>query len=472
MAQEVCMVFSSTVFLFLFLPLVLAGYYNPFWKGRAFRNAFLLLASLGFYAWGEPVFVFIMALSIAVNWALVLAMARHEEQRRRKRWLVAAIGFDVALLVVFKYASFIARNMGMLLGNGSIALNIALPIGISFFTFQIMSYVFDVYYRKATAQTSLVNLALYISMFPQLIAGPIVRYQTVAAEIERRAENASDFADGMTRFAIGLGKKLLIANYAGFIADRLFALDGLSVASAWLGALAYSLQIYFDFSGYSDMAIGLGRLFGFHFLENFDYPYTAISITDFWRRWHISLSAWFRDYVYIPLGGNRVAKPRLVLNLLAVWLLTGIWHGANWTFVVWGLAYFALIAIERFTGFATRLNSRRLSAVARAYTLVCVLLLWVLFRAESLPLAGRYIAALFGFGATGFIDETFWLYLSNGKWVLLASVLLSTPVARRCGAALRSGAYPPRCSRIPARVRAVRDDAVFGVASGMYQGGV
>jgi D-alanyl-lipoteichoic acid acyltransferase DltB (MBOAT superfamily) len=426
------MVFSSTIFLFLFLPLALAGYYNPLWKGRAFRNGFLLLASLGFYAWGEPVFVFIMALSIAVNWALVLAMARHEEQQRRKLWLVAAISFDIALLVAFKYVSFIARNLGLLLGNDSVALNIALPIGISFFTFQIMSYVFDVYYHKTTVQKSLIKLALYISMFPQLIAGPIVRYQTIAAEIEQRAENAGDFADGMTRFAIGLSKKLLIANYAGFIADRLFAFNSLSVASAWLGALAYSLQIYFDFSGYSDMAIGLGRLFGFHFLENFDYPYTAVSITDFWRRWHISLSAWFRDYVYIPLGGKRVTKPRLVLNLLLVWLLTGVWHGANWTFVVWGLAYFALIAIERFTGFAVRLNS----VIARAYTLLCVLLLWVLFRAESLPLAGRYIAALFGFGATSFIDETFWLYVSNGKWVLLAGVLLSTPIARRCGAAL------------------------------------
>jgi D-alanyl-lipoteichoic acid acyltransferase DltB (MBOAT superfamily) len=425
------MVFSSTVFLFLFLPLALAGYYNPLWKRRAFRNGFLLLASLGFYAWGEPVFVFIMALSIVVNWALVLVMARCEGQWR-KRWLAAAIGFDVALLVVFKYVSFIARNLGLVLGNDSVALTIALPIGISFFTFQIMSYVFDVYYHKATAQTSLVSLALYISMFPQLIAGPIVRYQTIAAEIERRTENAGDFADGMRRFAIGLGKKLLIANYAGFIADQLFALEGLSVASAWLGALAYSLQIYFDFSGYSDMAIGLGRLFGFHFLENFDYPYTAVSITEFWRRWHISLSSWFRDYVYIPLGGSRVAKPRLVLNLLVVWFLTGVWHGANWTFVVWGLAYFALITIERFTGFAARLNR----VIARAYTLLCVLLLWVLFRAESLSLAGRYIAALFGFGASSLIDETFWLYVSNGKWVLLAGVLLATPVARRCGVAL------------------------------------
>ena len=449
------MVFSSTVFLFLFLPLALAGYYNPLWKGRAFRNGFLLLASLGFYAWGEPVFVFIMLLSIAVNWVLVLAMARHEEQRRRKPWLVVAISFDVALLVAFKYVSFIARNLGLLLGNHSVALTIALPIGISFFTFQIMSYVFDVYYHTTTVQTSLVKLALYISMFPQLIAGPIVRYQTIAAEIEQRAENAGDFADGMTRFAIGLGKKLLIANYAGFIADRLFPLDGLSVASAWLGALAYSLQIYFDFSGYSDMAIGLGRLFGFHFLENFNYPYTAVSITDFWRRWHISLSAWFRDYVYIPLGGKRVTKPRLVLNLLVVWLLTGVWHGANWTFVVWGLAYFALIAIERFTGFAVRLNS----VIARAYTLLCVLLLWVLFRAESLPLAGRYIAALFGFGASGFIDETFWLYVNNGKWVLLAGVLLSTPVARRCGAALAS-----RDMRVYRLVSALGVIALFSVS--------
>ncbi|MDR3303180.1 MAG: MBOAT family protein [Treponema sp.] len=430
------MVFSSTIFLFLFLPLALACYYNPVWKGRGFRNGFLLLASLGFYAWGEPLFVAIMVLSILVNWALALVMARCETRRARKRWLTAAIGFDVALLVVFKYATFIARNLGLLFGNHGVALNIALPIGVSFFTFQIMSYVFDVYYKKATAQHNLVNLALYISMFPQLIAGPIVRYQTIAAEIEHRAENSDDFAAGMTRFVMGLGKKLLIANYAGFIADRLFALDGLSVASAWLGALAYSLQIYFDFSGYSDMAIGLGRLFGFHFLENFDYPYMARSITDFWRRWHISLSAWFRDYVYIPLGGSRVAKPRLVLNLLVVWVLTGVWHGANWTFVVWGLAYFALIAVERFTGFATRLSSVGLGVLARVYTLFCVLLLWVLFRAESLMMAGRYILALFGVGATGFVDETFWLYLSNAKWILLVGVLLATPVARWVGGVL------------------------------------
>ncbi|MDR3284481.1 MAG: MBOAT family protein [Treponema sp.] len=419
------MVFSSTIFLFLFLPIALIGYYNPIWKGRKFKNGFLLLASLGFYAWGEPLFVFVMLLSIAVNWFLVLRMAKQEDRKIRKRFLTAAIVYDIALIFVFKYAGFAARNIGLLLHSGRFAMNIALPIGISFFTFQIMSYVFDVYYRKAEAQRNLVNVALYISLFPQLIAGPIVRYETVAAEIEGRRETAEDFTAGMARFVMGLAKKLLIANYAGFIADRLFALTGsLSAASAWLGAIAYTLQIYFDFSAYSDMAIGLGRMFGFHFLENFNYSYIADSITDFWRRWHMSLSGWFRDYVYIPLGGSRAGRGRLIFNLLAVWLLTGVWHGAAWTFIAWGLFYFVLLAIERFTGFA-----KKLGGFSHVYALFFVVIGWVLFRSESFALAGQYLGALFGFGATGLIDDTFLLYFSNGKWILLIGIVLSTPIA-------------------------------------------
>jgi D-alanyl-lipoteichoic acid acyltransferase DltB (MBOAT superfamily) len=399
------------------------------WKGRNFRNGFLLLASLGFYAWGEPVFVFVMIFSVFVNWFLAIFMARYEDRKIRRRFLTVAILYDVALLVVFKYASFAVENIGLLVGNDHLSLNIALPIGISFFTFQIMSYVFDVYYRKAKAQQNFVSLALYVSMFPQLIAGPIVRYETVAAEISGRTETTVDRIEGMARFVIGLGKKLLLANYAGFIADRIFELNGkLSLASAWLGAIAYTVQICFDFSGYSDMAIGLGRIFGFHFQENFKYPYMASSITDFWRRWHISLSTWFRDYVYIPLGGNRVAIGALVRNLFVVWLLTGLWHGANWTFVAWGLFYFVLLTIERFTGF-----EKRLGIFSHVYALFFVIIGWVLFRADSIAGAGQFLSAMFGFGSNGLVDETFFLYFSNGKWILLAGIVLSTPIASRCG---------------------------------------
>ncbi|GHU70689.1 alginate O-acetylation protein [Spirochaetia bacterium] len=431
------MVFSSTLFLFLFLPVVLIGYYNPVWKGRKFKNCFLLLASLGFYAWGEPVFVFVMILSIVVNWLLGILIDAAGETKKRKQWMAVAVVYDIALLFIYKYVSFVLKNIGLLFKDDSFSVSIALPIGISFFTFQIMSYIFDVYHKKAPVQKSLINTALYISLFPQLIAGPIVRYETVAREIDGRIETPEDFTEGVARFVIGLGKKMLIANYAGFIADRIFALNSisggnLSAASAWLGAIAYTLQIFFDFSAYSDMAIGLGRMFGFHFLENFNYPYIAKSISEFWRRWHISLSTWFRDYVYIPLGGNRVSKKRLVGNLFVVWLLTGIWHGANWTFVAWGLFYFVLLAIERFTGFEKKLGVLAKGVLAHVYTLFFVIIGWVLFRAESMTLAGRYLSAMFGFGANGLADETFLLYWTNGKWILLAGIVLSTPIVPLC----------------------------------------
>jgi D-alanyl-lipoteichoic acid acyltransferase DltB (MBOAT superfamily) len=419
------MVFSSGVFLFLFLPLSLIGYFNPVFKGRRFKNCFLLFVSLGFYAWGEPLFVLVMLASAGVTWLLGLLTGRHEGGLR-KAFTVIAVAYDVSLLFVFKYASFISRTAGLLWHDDSIAVNIALPIGISFFTFQSMSYMFDVYYKKVPAQKNCINVALYIALFPQLIAGPIVRYQTVAAEITGRKETPEDFTRGFSRFILGLGKKLLLANYSGYIADRIFALDrDMSVMSAWLGALAYTLQIFFDFSGYSDMAIGLGRVFGFHFLENFNYPYMAKSITDFWRRWHISLSAWFRDYVYIPMGGNRVSKGRQIYNLLVLWLLTGLWHGANWTFIAWGLFYFFLLLVERFTGI------ERISGVfSRFYTLFFVMIGWVLFRAEDLPRALRYLGAMFGRGPL--IDGTFTQCFSSGKWILAAGILLSTPVVPLC----------------------------------------
>lgn len=335
--------------------------------------------------------------------------------------MLIPILLDIGLIFFFKYLSFFGRHVGRLLGR-PFQLDIALPVGISFFTFQIMSYVLDVYRRKAPVQQNVLNLGLYISLFPQLVAGPIVRYETVAEEISDRKETLQDVVEGMTRFIFGLGKKVLLANYVGLIADNIFSLSNLSAASAWLGVIAYAMQIYFDFSGYSDMAIGLGRMFGFHFLENFNYPYIARSITDFWRRWHMSLSSWFRDYVYIPLGGNRVGPLRQALNLLIVWGLTGLWHGANWTFLVWGLYYFVFLLVEKFTGL-----DKRLGLLSHPYTLVVVLIGWTIFRAESLPRAAEYLGYMFGRG-DGLIDGIFRYYLLNGRWVLLAGVIGSLPV--------------------------------------------
>jgi D-alanyl-lipoteichoic acid acyltransferase DltB (MBOAT superfamily) len=426
------LVFSSTVFLFFFLPGVLVFYYNPVLllfsadRVRTFRNMVLLLASLCFYAWGEPVFVFVMMASILINWWFGLLRARGKSG---KSVLTAAVIYNVGLLFVFKYLSFTLRNADYLLHTG-ITADIALPIGISFFTFQLMSYVFDVCRTPELARRSPLDTALYVSLFPQLIAGPIVRFETIAGEIRGRTETSRDFTDGMTRFVFGLGKKLLIANYAGFLADEIFAPPlSLSAATAWIGAAAYTLQIYFDFSGYSDMAIGLGRMFGFHFEENFDYPYISKSITEFWRRWHISLGTWFRDYLYIPLGGNRGTRSRTVFNLLIVWLLTGIWHGANWTFVAWGLYYFVLLLAER----ASRergLSNFFPSWMGHLYAPFFIMIGWVLFRSESIAAAGRYLTFLFG--ANGWADESARLYFHEGKAVLLAGIVFSMPVAAWC----------------------------------------
>lgn len=419
------MVFSSTEFLFLFLPAVLILYFLPGIKSRTYKNIVLLLASLGFYAWGEPVFVFLMILSILVNWYLGLLVGHMQEKRKKKGILTVAVLFDAALLFVFKYASFLSRNLAALTGNEQWVVSIALPIGISFFTFQLMSYVFDIYYGKAKAQKNVLDVALYVALFPQLIAGPIVRYESIEQEIHGRVENSRDFTQGMLRFAYGLAKKVLISNYLGLIADRIFAMDSRAVATAWLGIICYTLQIYFDFSGYSDMAIGLGKVFGFHFPENFNYPYIAKSITEFWRRWHISLSTWFRDYVYIPMGGNRVKKSRWIFNMLTVWFLTGIWHGANWTFLAWGLFYFVILLLEKLTG----IDKQKKSVIlARIYTLFVVMIAWILFRSDSLSLAGVYIGNLFGIGANGWIDTEFITDFSSCKWILLAGVILSAPI--------------------------------------------
>ena len=424
------MLFSSLIFLIVFLPIVLFGYYVLFRRWRPAQNVFLLCASLVFYAWGEPKFVFVMIGSILFNWLMGLLTDRFRDRKTAKLWVALDAAGNLGLLFVFKYLTFTLQNVKTLFGASFDVPRIALPIGISFFTFQAMSYVLDVYRGDGDVQKNPLDVGLYISLFPQLIAGPIVRYQTVAQEIRDRRETWADFSEGVNRFMIGFLKKVLLANTMAIIADGVFdSTQPVSAAASWLGLVAYTLQIYYDFSGYSDMGIGLGRMFGFHFLENFDHPYISTSVTEFWRRWHISLGTWFRDYVYIPLGGSRVKKPRLVLNLFIVWLLTGVWHGANWTFIVWGLLYFVLLTFEKLTGIHQKLRGRAWLPVRYLITMACVCLGWLVFRAESLTAAWDYLRSMFGAGTA--FDETFRYYIGNYFAYLIAAAVLALPIAPR-----------------------------------------
>lgn len=427
------MLFSSSFFLFAFLPAVLLIYYVVLRGMRRRQNLFLLAASLLFYAWGEPRFVLVMLLSIACNYGFGLWVHRWKRQCRPLRFPVAvAAGCNLGLLFVFKYLTFTVKSLNAL-GLGLTVPVIALPIGISFFTFQALSYVLDVAMDRAEVQRSPLALGLYISFFPQLIAGPIVKYADVAGQIARRRETWADFSEGCVRFLTGLGKKVLIANQVAVTADRVFSMDpaGLSAPLAWLGALCYSFQIYYDFSGYSDMAIGLGLMFGFRFRENFAHPYAARSVTEFWRRWHISLSTWFRDYVYIPLGGNRVTRGKQIRNLFVVWLLTGIWHGANWTFVLWGLLYFCLLCLEKFH----RLGENWPSLLRRAGTLLAVNFLWMLFRADTLSYAGQFFGAMLGLSGGGGDGGLWALYLRENAVALALAAFFSVPSAQALGRA-------------------------------------
>ena len=447
------MVFSSTVFLFLFLPITLLLYFNPLCKKREYRNIVLLIMSLGFYGWGEPVFIFLMLLSIVVNLFLALQVDKNSEVKVQKRIVGVAVFYNLGILFIFKYLTFVLQNIGLLIHNQEIVINIALPIGISFFTFQILSYVLDVYYGNAKVQKNVLNVALYISMFPQLVAGPIVRYSVVAEEIQSRKENAQDFTDGFTRFVFGLGKKVLIANYLAMMVDNIFIMENRSVATLWLGCIGYALQIYFDFSGYSDMAIGLGKVFGFTFNENFNYPYISKSIPEFWRRWHISVSEWFRDYLFYPIirsdwcirlsnwskkkFSKDVAKliPTLVATMI-VWAATGIWHGANWTYILWGVYYGVLISLSHIVKKPMKkwnkehafTNSKwfELFRIIRTMFLVCIG--YVLFRADSVSYAWSYLKGMFGIGVTQGIDDVFMEYMSNAKYVLTAAFIFSLPV--------------------------------------------
>jgi len=426
------MVFSSTIFLFFFLPLTLLAY---FVVGPRGRNAILLAASLLFYAWGETVYLLVMLFSIAANYLFGLLIDQARQRGRRGRLaFVFAVATNLGLLGFFKYANFFVDNLNQLLQVLGVAPvevgRVHLPIGISFFTFQALSYIIDLYRDETRVQRSLLNFALYKALFPQLIAGPIVRYRDVARQIEQRTVSLHDFASGVQRFIIGLGKKVLIANVMGRAADTIFATpaETLPATLAWTGAIAFMLQIYFDFSGYSDMAIGLGRMFGFHFLENFNYPYIARSIREFWRRWHISLSTWFRDYLYIPLGGNRHGPVRTGANLLLVFLLCGLWHGASWTFLIWGVYHGIFLVLERVPA-VRRLLDRLPAPVQHAYVLLVVLVGWVFFRADTFAHALAYLQAMVDFSRPPLFNSQLFLALNNEfSLTLAAAVIGSTPV--------------------------------------------
>ena len=418
------MVFSTIIFLCIFLPVVILGYYLVPKQGK---NLFLLICSLFFYAWGEPVYVLIMLASIIYNYLFGLAIAN---RKKAKPYLVLAVLVNLGVLCVFKYSGFLVENIDRIIPNLLKVPDIALPIGISFYTFQGLSYCIDVYRDKKLVQKNPVNLALYIAMFPQLIAGPIVRYSDIRKELSERKHTSELFAMGAERFIIGLSKKAILANTVGALATSIMSNDMqyMSMPVAWVGAIAYALQIYFDFSGYSDMAIGLGRMFGFHFLENFDFPYVSKSITEFWRRWHISLGSWFREYVYIPLGGNRKGKLRQVMNLLIVWMLTGLWHGASWNFVLWGLYYGLLLILEKL--FLSKIMERLSGVLKHIYSLFLILLGWMIFAQTDMSRLGVYLKAMFGVGVE-LVNSDFWYFLSCNGVLLVILVLCSMNVWKR-----------------------------------------
>ena len=424
------MLFSSVEFLFLFLPICLVGYYLlP--NRWGLRNYWLLLASIGFYAWGEPKFVLVMLLSIAFNYlmAVFIGWTVRKGTGAKILLLTSVIG-NLAVIGVWKYSNFITENLRAWFPSWQGAIPqtcFLLPIGISFFTFQAMSYVIDVYRGEVKVQKNPFYLALYIALFPQLVAGPIVRYSTVCEQIVSRKTSVDLFSGGVLRFLYGFNKKMLLANFFASVADSVFAMKTPGCPMAWLGAVCYSFQILFDFSGYSDMAIGLGRMFGFRFLENFDFPYSAKTVTEFWRRWHISLGSWFRDYVYFPMGGSRVGRARLLFNLSVVWLLTGVWHGANWTFIAWGSLYGVLIMGEKLFGVVGKVEANRcLRLFYQPLTLLAVILGWVLFRSPDIGSALRYIATMFSFGTDNL--QRFVFESREVALLLVAAVILSTPI--------------------------------------------
>ncbi len=427
------MVFSSSTFLIAFLPITVLLYYLAgvkLTKNIKVKNFILLIASLIFYAWGEPVYIVLMIISIIFNFYIgkdIDASKKAGNTALAKRSFVFSIVFNLGVLGFFKYFGFLIDNINGVLHTHIQAPQLALPIGISFYTFQIMSYVIDLYRGETEVQERIIPFALYISLFPQLIAGPIVKYKDIAYQLEHRKESLNKASQGITRFVVGLAKKLILANTLGAVYSSVQATPAskISTATAWLGIICYTLQIYFDFSGYSDMAIGLGKIFGFKFNENFNYPYIADSVTDFWRRWHISLSTWFKEYVYIPLGGNRKKTPRVILNLLIVWLLTGLWHGAAWNFIIWGLYYGILLIIEKYL--LSKVLTKVPRAVKHAVTLVLVIIGWVFFSAPTLGEAFKYLGAMFGAGASFADAQSSYIFGSN-VILLIIGIFCATPL--------------------------------------------
>ncbi len=434
-------VFSELTFLYVFLPLQLALYF--FAKDIRTKNTVLLIFSLVFYAWGEPVYLLLLLSMVGINWWIALQVERCRQRRPQaaKAWMIAACAVDLAAIGVFKYAGFLLGNTQMLFGFPAIVPNILLPIGISFYTFQILSYVIDVYRGDVPAQRSFRLLLLYVSLFHQCIAGPIVRYKDVCEELLSRRSTVRDVSEGLTRFTIGLAKKAVLANQCGFLADQwLGTTSEPLVASApalalWLGLLAYAMQIYLDFSAYSDMAIGMGRMVGLHYKENFDYPYVSQSVTEFWRRWHMSLGSFFRDYVYIPLGGNRCSKARHLFNMFVVWFLTGLWHGASWNYVLWGLYFFVFLAIEK--NVLLEKSARWPRVLRHVYLLTAVYFGWILFRFEKMADVGAMLLGMFGLNGNGFANfETNTLFTGNIVFLAVA-IFACTPCMKLCGNVLR-----------------------------------
>lgn len=424
------MVFSSVLFLFYFFPTVLILYYiSP----RKLKNLILFISSLLFYAWGEPVYIVLMLITITLGYFSGLALNKYllgDKKKSAKAVVILTVIIDLGILGFFKYGDFVINNINAIFNLNLPPLNLPLPIGISFYTFQTMSYTIDLYRGDTKVQRNFISFGTYVALFPQLIAGPIVRFKTVAEELDTRKENLDDFSSGIQRFIIGLGKKVLLANNIGMLWDSISAMNvqSLPVVTAWIGIFAYTFQIYFDFSGYSDMAIGLGRMFGFHFLENFNYPYISKSITEFWRRWHISLSTWFKEYVYIPLGGNRKGILKQFRNIGIVWLLTGLWHGASWNFIAWGVYFGIILMIEKL--FLLKYLQKAPSIVCHIYTMFLVIISWALFAFDNFTQAFNYIKAMFGgYGNSLLNDESLYLLLTN-LIMFTILILASTPIPK------------------------------------------
>lgn len=429
------MVFSSLLFIFLFMPLTILLYYiSP----KPWRNLILLIASLIFYAWGEPVYIGIMIFSTVFDYANGILIDKYRERKGAARAIIiGSIIVNLGILCFFKYYGFFVDNINGLFNLNIQRMNLPLPVGISFYTFQTMSYTIDVYLGNVPVQKNIINFGTFVTMFPQLVAGPIVKYGDIQKQLDNRRESLGMFGEGVEVFISGLAKKVLLANNIGILWSQIKAMpvQELSVVSAWIGIIAFTFQIYFDFSGYSDMAIGLGKMFGFDLMKNFDYPYTSKSVTEFWRRWHISLGSWFREYVYIPLGGNRCKISKQLRNLFVVWFLTGFWHGANWNFILWGLYYGTILTIEKFL--LKDWLKKIPGLFTHLYTMVIVIIGWVFFECESITQGMKFIKVMFGLGGNAFVDRASVYYIYTNILLFVVLIICSTPILKRAVSRIR-----------------------------------